>query len=407
MENQGNADSVTTAQMTFASATTTERNIIEASQSLVEQVEAQLGETDIDMAIAFMSPHFRVDAANLARSLRASLKPQVLLGSTAEGVIGRDEEIERQPAITLVAARLPGVELIPFSLQSNNWEHLLNDPDAFRQTVGAPDTAKLFMMVADPFTTPMDAILAAFNNYYTGLPLIGGLASGSSRPGGNALLLNGRLLNNGAVGVAFSGNFEVDVIVSQGCRPIGQALKVTKADKNMIFSLEGETPLTHLQKLLEQLSPEDKALLNNGLFIGRAIAPGQETLGRGDFLIRGVMGIHQASEAIVVGDNIDNGEMVQFHLRDASTAKEDLEMMLTPQLFYEPPSGGLLFSCNGRGTRLYDHPNGDVETIQGILGNINLAGFFCAGEIGPIGGKNFLHGHTASMVLFRPQATED
>jgi len=407
MENQENAHSVTTAQMTFASATTTERDVIEASHSLAEQVEAQLGETDIDMAVAFMSPHFRVDAANLGRSLRASLKPHMLLGSTAEGVIGRDEEIEREPAITLVAARLPGVDLVPFSLQANNWDDLLSDSDTFRQTVGAPEATRLLMMVADPFTTPMDAVLNAFNNYYTNLPLIGGLASGSSRPGGNALLLNDRLQNNGAVGVAFSGNFEVDVIVSQGCRPIGSALTVTNADRNMIYTLEGETPLAHLQRLIEQLSADDKALLNNGLFIGRAISQDQETLGRGDFLVRGVMGIHQESEAIIVGDNIDEGETIQFHLRDASTAKEDLEMMLTPQLFYEPPSGGLLFSCNGRGTRLYDHPNGDVETIQGILGKINLAGFFCAGEIGPIGGKNFLHGHTASMVFFRPQAAEE
>ena len=407
MANQLDSGSVTTTEMTFASATTTERDVKEASQSLVEQVEAQLGEADIDIVMVFLSPHFRLDAPNLARSLRASLKPQALLGSTAEGVIGRDEEIEREPAITLVAARLPGVELAPFSLQASNWEDLLNDSDAFRQIVGAPDATRLFMMVADPFTTPMDAVLDAFNNYYTDLPLIGGLASGSSRPGGNALLLNDRLLNNGVAGVAFSGNFEVDVIVSQGCRPIGRALTVTSADRNMIYTLEGETPLVHLQQLIEQLPAEDKALLNNGLFIGRAISPNRETLGRGDFLIRGVMGIHQESEAIVVGDNIDVGETIQFHLRDASTAKEDLEMMLTPQLFYEPPSGGILFSCNGRGTRLYDHPNGDVATIQGVLGNINLAGFFCAGEIGPIGGKNFLHGHTASMVLFRPQAAEE
>ena len=330
-----------------------------------------------------------------------------MLGSTAEGVIGREEEIEREPAITLVAARLPGVELAPFVLQPSNWDELLNDPPSFHQAVGAPDSTKLFMMVADPFTTPMDDVLDAFNSCYINLPLIGGLASGSSRPGGNALLLNDRLINNGAVGVAFSGDFEVDVIVSQGCRPIGRALKVTNADRNMIFSLEGETPLVYLQHLIEQLPADDKALLNNGLFIGRAISPDEETLGRGDFLIRGVMGIHQESEAIVVGDNIEVGETIQFHLRDASTAKEDLEMMLTSRnCFTTHQVVGYYFPVMGRGTRLYDHPNGDVETIQGILGNINLAGFFCAGEIGPIGGKNFLHGHTASMVLFRPQAVE-
>jgi small ligand-binding sensory domain FIST len=174
----------------------------------------------------------------------------------------------------------------------------------------------------------------------------------------------------------------------------------------MIYSLEGEPPLNQLQKLARDLSPEDRRLLQYGLLLGRAIASEQETLGRGDFLIRGVMGIDQQNGAMVVGDSIKDGETVQFHLRDASTAIEDLEMMLAPQLFYDSPRGGLLFSCNGRGTRLYDHPNGDITTIQKVIGDIHLAGFFCAGEIGPIGGKNFLHGHTASLALFRPQMSE-
>jgi small ligand-binding sensory domain FIST len=220
------------------------------------------------------------------------------------------------------------------------------------------------------------------------------------------MLLNERLLNHGAIGAALVGNFEVDIIVSQGCRPIGPALTVTNAWQNLIYTLEDEPPLVHLQKLFQTLSGEDRELLQNGLFLGRAIAPQPEGLGRGDFLIRGVMGIDQRSGAMVVTDSIERGETIQFHLRDAATAEEDLEMMLTPQLFYDPPSGGMLFSCNGRGSRLYDHPNGDISVIQKVVGDINLAGFFCAGEIGPIGHKNFLHGHTASLALFRPRLEE-
>ena len=406
MENQQERPASTTkTEMVFASAITTEPEFKEASQSLVEQIDAQMNLADIDLVLFFLSPHFRVVAADLADSLRTSLNPHVLLGNTAEGVIGRDRELEREPAVALVAAHLPGVELVPFSLQSMNWEKTLGDSTTFHQTVAAPDNTKLFVLLADPFTTPMDSLLDAFNDFYANLPIIGGIASGSTRPGGNALLLNEQLQNNGAVGVAFSGNFAVDVIVSQGCRPIGQALTVTRVEKNIIYELENETPMTNLQRLIQQLSAEDKVLLQQGLFIGRAITDNQETLGRGDFLIRGVMGIDQENGAMIVSDYINEGEIIQFHLRDASTAEEDLEMMLAPQLFYDPPSGGLLFSCNGRGTRLYDHPHGDITTIQKILGNINIAGFFCAGEIGPIGGKNFLHGHTVSMVLFRPQTS--
>jgi small ligand-binding sensory domain FIST len=230
------------------------------------------------------------------------------------------------------------------------------------------------------------------------------MASGSQRAGGNALLLNDRVLNNGAVGVALAGAFEVDIIVSQGCRPVGRPFTVTSARENVIYGLEDQPPLARIKDMVDGMASDDRMLLRNGLFIGRAVGPDPDTLGRGDFLIRGVMGLDQETGVMVVGDYIDEGEMVQFHLRDATTAEEDLEMMLAPQLFFDPPCGGFLFSCNGRGTRLYDYPNGDISTIQKIIGDVNLAGFFCAGEIGPIGGKNFLHGHTASLALFRPFA---
>jgi len=392
-------------QMLFASAITTEHDPDKASRLLATQIEGQIAGRSLDLALLFLSPHFRVTAMDIVTNLQEAFKPKVLIGCTGEGVIGREREIERRPAIALVAAHLPGIELAPFKLQSMDWERRLDDVETVRHMIAAPPETKLFMLLADPFTTPMDAVLDAFNSSYPGLPMIGGLASGSHRAGGNALLLNNRIVNNGAVGVAFAGEFEVDIIVSQGCRPIGRPLKVTAVRENIVFSLEGKTPLERIKVLVTELEAEDQELLQNGLFLGRAIDSSQETLGRGDFLIRGVMGLDQQSGAMIISDYLDEGETVQFHVRDAITAEEDLEMMLTPQIFFEPPSGGMLFSCNGRGTRLYNHPNGDISTIQKVIGNIDLAGFFCAGEIGPIGGKNFLHGHTASLALFRPMSS--
>jgi small ligand-binding sensory domain FIST len=389
-------------QMLFASAVTTEREIHTAGQSLADQIKAQTGGRSLDLGLIFLSPHFRVVASDLIDHLRTELNPTVLIGCTAEGVIGREREIEREPAIALVAAHLPGVELTPFILQSMDWRRTLSEETVLRRTVDVPSGTKLLVILADPFTTPMDAVLEAFNTYYPGLPMIGGMASGAHRAGGNALIFNHRVLKNGAVGVAFAGAFEADIVVSQGCRPVGQPYTVTQAQENVIFSLEGQPPLTHIQEMVMRFSPQDRALLQNGLFIGRAIDSSQPELGRGDFLIRGVMGLDQDSGVMVVGDHIAEGETIQFHLRDATTAEEDLEMMLTPQLLFGPPCGGFLFSCNGRGMRLYNHPDGDINTIQKVLGNVNMAGFFCAGEIGPIGNKNFLHGHTASLALFRP-----
>ncbi|MFQ5613168.1 MAG: FIST N-terminal domain-containing protein [Anaerolineae bacterium] len=396
-------------QIAFASAMTTEADIERATHSLAAQIDEQLAGRSLDLALVFLSPPFGPVAGFVSENLRAALKPGLLIGCTGEGVIGREREVEQGPAIALVGAHLPQVTLRPFAFPARAWADALAGTGAFRQAVGAPVEARLFVLLADPFSTPMDRLLDAFNTAYAQVPVIGGLASGASRPAGNALLFEDRVFSGGAVGVALSGPFDVDVVVSQGCRPIGRPLKITSAQENFILSLEGQPPLVYLQELVNQLSETDRRLLQNGLFIGRAIDPDrdQAALGRGDFLIRGVVGIDQESGVIAIGDYVHQGETVQFHLRDATTATEDLEMMLAPQMFFESPSGAFLFSCNGRGTRLYDHPNGDISTIQKVLGGVNLAGFFCAGEIGPIGGKNFLHGHTASMVLFRPPAGEN
>ena len=390
--------------MQFASAITTEQDVDSAAAALTDEIHAQVDLPELDFAMSFFSADFAAVAASGADRLNTTLNPRVLIGCTSEGVIGKTEEIENRPAIALVAARLPGLNLVPFALDSDDWD-ALEDAARFRTLIGAPPDTRLVVMLADPFSTPVDQVLEAFNTFYAGVPVIGGMASGAQQPGGNALLLNDRAYSSGAVGVALAGDFESDIIVSQGCRPFGRTFTVTETQGNVIVSLEGEPPLKHLQNLVAQLSEEDQALLRNGLFVGRAIETGRGDLGRGDFLIRSLLGVDRQSGAIGVGDSIHEGETIQFHLRDQRTAEEDLEMLLTPQALDAPPSGALLFSCNGRGTRLYDHPNGDISTIQNVLGGVNLAGFFAAGEIGPVGGKNFLHGHTASMALFRPRST--
>lgn len=388
--------------MHFASAIATTRDVDEATRELVVEIHRQMEERPVDLALIFLSPHFKPFAAQVSESLRAALNPRMLVGTTAEGVIGPQAEIERQPAIAIVAAHLPGVELVPFALHDLDWEATLGDAAAFRQAIAAPDDTQLAVVMADPFSTPTNDLLNAFNTSYEGLPLIGGMASGATRPGGNALVLNDRVLSSGAVGVTIAGDVAVDVVVSQGCRPIGQPFTVTHTHRNVIMNLEGTPPLERLQQLIPELSEVDRELLKtSGLFVGRAIASGHDALGRGDFLIRGVIGIDPDNGSMAVADTLREGETIQFHVRDAATAEEDLAMMLATQSLFEPARGGFLFTCNGRGTRLYDHPDGDVSTIQEALGGVDLAGFFCAGEIGPIGGKNFLHGQTASLVLFR------
>ncbi|MBI3538532.1 MAG: FIST C-terminal domain-containing protein [Chloroflexi bacterium] len=392
----------THSEIQFHSALSTQTDLETASRELNNAIRAQSAAPFFDLALVFFTPHYARVGAFLAENLRRDLTPRVLLGCTSEGVIGKTQEIENEPAIALVVAQLPGVTITPFILDAGNWDEALGDVSQFEGIVDAPLDAKIAIMIGDPFSTPMDDVLRAFNAHYPGLPVIGGMASGAQHSHGNALILNERVHHQGAIGVTLAGNFDVDVIVSQGCRPIGKLFRVSAARENFLLRLENESALAQIQKLISDLSPPDRELLRNGLFVGRAIDSTKDALGRGDFLIRGVMGADQNSGAVAIGDVIAPGETIQFHLRDQVTAEEDLAMMLMPQSLDAPPRGALLFSCNGRGTRLYDHPNGDISIIQKILGGVNLAGFFCAGEIGPIGGKNFLHGHTASMVLFRP-----
>jgi len=389
------------SEMSFVSAIASHSNLEQVLDDLLNQVEM---ETPIDVAFLFVSTYFTNDIDDIVTRLQSELKPGVLLGCTAEGVIGCEKEIESEPAISLVVARLPGVQITPFMLQpgSSEWHRMLLSPGEFCRTVDVPADAQLVILLADPFSIPMDDVLHAFATCYPGIPMVGGMASGALRPNGNVLIANDFLTRQGAVGLALSGNLSVDLIVSQGCRPIWRPFKVQSAHRNMIYNLEGRPPLAWLQDLIPELSDEDRALLQNGLFVGRSIDPARDEMGRGDFLIRGLMGIDQENGAIAIGDSVMEGETIQFHLRDVITAQEDLEMLLIPQMFRQPPRGGLLFTCNGRGTRLYDHPNGDISIIQNSIQNVRLAGFFCAGEIGPVGNQNFIHGQTVSLALFRP-----
>jgi small ligand-binding sensory domain FIST len=247
-------------------------------------------------------------------------------------------------------------------------------------------------------------LLAAFDRAAPGAPLVGGMASASRTPGGNVLVRNDSVLVDGFVGMSLSGPLEVETVVSQGCRPIGRPFVVTRSHDNVIDQLGGKPALEMLRETVDALDESDRQKLGNGLFVGRAISEYRERFGRGDFLVRNVMGVDQESGALAVTDFVKTGQTVQFHVRDAGTATEDLTLLLDGQAGAgTPAAGGLLFSCNGRGTRMFDQPCHDVGVSRKAMPQTPVAGFFAAGELGPVGGKNFIHGHTASFALFRPK----
>ena len=227
--------------------------------------------------------------------------------------------------------------------------------------------------------------------------MIGGLASAAAGPGGNRLVLDDRLHTDGAVGALLPPGVAVSIVVSQGCRPVGQPYTVTRAEGHLLQELGGRPALARLQDLVTTLPAEDRELLAQGVHLGRVIDEHKLDFERGDFLIRGVLGADPNSGALAVGDELETGATVQFQVRDAVSADDDLRAMLAGR----EADGALVFTCNGRGMGLFGAPDHDASVVSELTGSPALAGMFCAGELGPVGGRTFLHGFTASMALFR------
>jgi small ligand-binding sensory domain FIST len=315
-------------------------------------------------------------------------------------VIGDRAEYENVAAVTAVAARLPGVEVKPFVLIPSAWGDAMSSAEEFARHTPGAEGAELVILFGDPFSLDSERVLRAFNTHAPGLRVVGGMASAGARPLSNALVLNDWVAREGGFGIALRGALRVDVIVSQGCRPIGPSLTVTRAERNIIHELDGQPALERIEQILHTIPEREREVLKNGLYVGRP-AKGQAS-GRGDYLIRNLLGADRDHGAIAVGDLVPEREQVRLHVRDAASAIEDLELLLAPQEFDARADGALLFTCNGRGKAFFGDSDRDVGILQSALRvPVPAAGLFCAGEFGPVGEKNFLHGHTASIAIVR------
>ncbi|MFO0846563.1 MAG: FIST N-terminal domain-containing protein [Gemmataceae bacterium] len=392
--------------MPFAAALSTDATTSAAVADVCDRVRADLpGQPDL--TLAFFTPHH--EAAGIAQEVASRLAPRAALGCIAEAVIGGGREIELQPAVSLWAARWPRpVRLTPFHLtleRTADGPSLLGWPDALGGEGGreafAPARSAV-LLLGDPFSFPTEAFLARVNEEAPGLPVLGGMASGIRGTGQARLVQDGEVRTRGAVGLMLEGDLGLRWIVSQGCRPIGQHMVVTKAEDNVIQELGGLTPFEQLRRLWDTLSADEQRLFQQGLHIGRVLNEYRGEFQRGDFLVRNVVGLERDSGALVITDHVRVGQTVQFHVRDAASADEDLHALLQLDLnaHERRPAGGLVFSCNGRGTRLFGAPDHDAAAVRQEAGPIPLAGFFAMGELGPVGGQNFIHGFTASVALF-------
>jgi small ligand-binding sensory domain FIST len=332
---------------------------------------------------------------DIVSTISAVLQPLAVLGCAAESVVGVGREVEETPAISVWAGRvgpLAQIAMVATRLADDTW-HFGGWPEplSFEPTT--------LVLLADPFTFPIDAFVEWVDEKRPGLNVVGGNVSGGRGPGGNRLVIGDRVLSSGAVGVLIGAGVDIETVVSQGCRPYGQALTVTKADRNIIFEVAGQPALECMvEQIKSGLGPGEIAgIESSGLFVGRLVDDYVDEPGNGDYLVRSVVGIDRTTGAVAVDEHVALGSTIRFHLRDESSAHDELIGLLATR----SADGVLAFTCNGRGTRLFDVADHDARTLEHTVGPIPLGGLFAAGEIGPIGGKNFVHNFTASMALFR------
>ncbi|MGB3632902.1 MAG: FIST N-terminal domain-containing protein, partial [Rubrobacteraceae bacterium] len=347
--------------MQWATAVSRSTSIDDATRECSEDVRQQLGPGPVTLALGFVTPHFGAYYYQAPNLVAHHLRPETFVGCSGGGVIGGGEEVEQEPAVTLVAARLPDVDVHPFHIEGE-LPDLDGPPDAWRALVGAEtEDEPQFVLLADPFSVRAEALLSGLDYAFPSSPKIGGLASGGTSPNTNAMFLNDKVFTEGAVGVALNGDIALDTVVAQGCRPIGELMQVTRCKGNLLYELDGEPVLPLLQELFTDLDERDRRLAGTALFVGVLMDEFSEKPQVGDFLIRNLIGIDPQRGAIAVGENLQEGMRLRFHVRDAETSAEDLHAMLNgynkTTSERADASGALLFSCLGRGEGLYDETN--------------------------------------------------
>lgn len=367
------------------------------------QLDVRLGHEPPDLVLAFVSPHHRRDWARVPALVREAFPNALLLGCSAGGVIGDGHEIEDGAAISLTAARLPGVELRGFHVDDDSFP---SDPTEWREQIGMTGEPDPHLIVLpDPFSSDAPALITALDEACPAGVTLGGLASGGARPGENVLFCERSAHRRGAVGVAMRGNLRVDTVVAQGCRPVGAPMFVTRYKDGLVLELDGRVPAEVIQELFMSLDANDRELARSSLFLGLAMANDRQSYAHGDFLIRNLIGLDPTTGGIGVGATLRENMVVQFHLRDADASAADLDALLRGherrlEDCAHEPAGALLFSCLGRGHNLYGEPDHDSRALHEHLGPLPVGGFFCNGEIGPVHGTTFLHGYTSAFGLF-------
>ena len=383
-----------TGQLKCAAGVSTTDAGADSFAEAAARAELGLGGAPADVAVVFAGATNLAHAEEGMAAVAERLHPRAAIGCGAQGVVGEAREVELG-GVAVWAASLGAGSAEAFALETSEQAGSL----AVR---GVPDLdrAGALILLVDPFSFPVEPLLATLADGHPGLPVVGGLAS--ARSDGGVLLGDQGAVDAGAVGLALEG-VRVAACVSQGARPIGPEMVITAGEGNVIHELAGKPAVARLQEAVAELSPAERELAVRGLLLGLVVDPNKPEYERGDFLVRGILAADAESGAITVGERIRVGQAVRLQVRDAASADEDLVAAVQRGVaeLGGPPAGALLFTCNGRGSHMFPAPDHDARVLDEATG-APAAGFFCAGEIGPVGERNFVHGFTATLALLAP-----
>jgi len=374
-----------------------------ALQAWAEQLRGQLHAPRVVLGLVFLSPAFFPHAAQVLEILRVHGQVPLLVGCSSASVIVGDREIEDTAGFACGLYALPGANLKAFHFSQEQVEEANGPGYWYLESEIEPEQTNGWLVFADPFHLDAEGWLRGWNEAYAPLPVVGGLASGDYTQQLSQVYLNGEVFEEGGVAVSFGGDVRLESVISQGCTPIGQTWTITMVERNLIQQIGNRPAYEVLVETFNELPAADRKKAQGNLFVGLVINEYIEEFQRGDFLVRNLLGADPRTGTLAVGALPRLGQTIQFQRRDPAAATEDLLALLSrakPKLEDAALYGGCLCSCNGRGQRLFGRPNHDVELIQRHLRPPGLAGFFCNGEIGPVGERNFLHGYTASLALF-------
>lgn len=381
----------------------------QALERALEPALAPLGREPPDLLLLFASDQFSASYPDLLAAALERSGAYHLAGCSASGVIGRDRELEGEPAIAALALQLPeNAGVVVGRIGAENLRDLPPGPGGWAAFLGLePEACTGWIVLADPYSVNAEALLAGLARDYPDVPIVGGLASAAPGTAQTFVFANGHVYDQGAALIGLSGAVALRTVVSQGAEPIGEPWTITAAQGHRILTIGNRPAYQVLVETLHRLTPEERRRAARNLLVGLAIDEYRDTFRRGDFLIRNLHGADPQSGVIAIGAHPRVGQTIQFQVRDARAADDELRHLLerTSAELGGPPAAALLFACNGRGAGLFGAPDHDARAARDLLGAPPLAGLFCNGEIGPVGGRAYLHGYTASFGLIVPQAS--